>query len=84
MRPRHLIPALLTLALLAYPLAAGPLAARYRYRRPDGTPYAIAPKWVMTAFIPLESLCEVSPRSAKVLIWYRDLWKPADAPRDEG
>lgn len=72
MRPRHLIPALFLLLLIAYPLAAGP-AERWCHQRPDYPQY---PEWILAIYAPLRVACGHCEPLRKVMHWYEQLWIP--------
>jgi hypothetical protein len=80
MKPRHLIPALLCIVLLSYPLSIGPVARMDQARHPK--------VWATTdgvkAFYgPLLWLVERVPKGAEILNWYIGQWlSKAEMPTD--
>jgi hypothetical protein len=72
MKPRHLIPAILLLALLlAYPLSTGPVL-RWYWNHPK-TPFPSA--W-QTFYRPLNALCHHVPLAGREMDRYEELWIP--------
>jgi hypothetical protein len=72
MKPRHLIPAILMVALLlAYPLSLGPVAKWYLDRPGNQIPSAF-----QTFYAPLFAFCYYVPPAGKAMQWYFELWVP--------
>jgi hypothetical protein len=72
MKPRHLIPAVLLVALLlAYPLSLGPVLWWYRIHTKT-----YFPNTVILFYRPLNPFFEHVPFAAKALHGYEELWVP--------
>jgi hypothetical protein len=73
-KPRHLLPAIFLLLLLAYPLSVGPLVLWEARSYHDAPPPPPPPKWLEDIYAPLAALYHSSPPVHQVLDWYIGLW----------